>query len=93
MYTLYLVRDEHDAEIPADAIVYRTADALANIDPRYLCISCEQSKYIPQTKAQMLEKIKKNFERYASMSTRATPKSPFGLKTQEEVLYYLQSNG
>ena len=30
MYTLYLVRDEHDAEIPADAIVYRTADALAS---------------------------------------------------------------
>ena len=41
----------------------------------------------------VLEKIKKNFERYASMSTRATPKSPFGLKTQEEILYYLQSNG
>lgn len=30
MYTLYLIRDEHDAEIPADAIVYRTTDALAN---------------------------------------------------------------
>ena len=29
MYTLYLIRDEHDAEIPADAIVYRTTDALA----------------------------------------------------------------
>lgn len=63
------------------------------IDPRYLCISCEQSKYIPQTKAQMLEKIKKNFERYATTFTGTIHKSPFGLKTPEEILDYLQNNG